>query len=152
MTTTNYQDILNESWDNIQQVAVLPIGCWLLRCRNASMQPPKGEGKSPSALFVYEAVEPMEDVDQGALDELGKDYKYAENRIFKRFWVENGADKDAIRAHIEKHGISCEGMTIGESLKAVKGLDVVAYLTQRQFTSGGETKVENEPQNFVAAD
>ncbi len=150
----NYMDILNESWDNIQEVVTLPIGSWLLRTRNASLQPPKSEGGNPSILFVYEPKEPMQDVDQSALDELGSDYNYSENRVFFRVWLETGADKDRLRQHISRHGIDMTGMTIGESLKAVKGTEVVAYLSQKQVTNKttGETRLENEPQNFVEAE
>ena len=150
----NYADILNESWDNIQEVVVLPIGSWLLRTRNASLQPPKTEGGNPSVLFVYEPKEPMQDVDQEALDALGADYNYSENRVFFRVWLETGADKDRLRQHIMRHGVDLTGMSIGESLKAVKGTEVVAYLSQKQITNkgSGETRVENDPQNFVEAE
>ena len=152
-TPVNYQDILNESWDNIQEVVTLPIGSWMLRTRNASIQPPKTEGGNPSALFVYEPQEPMNDVDQAALDQLGADYNYSENRIFHRIWLETGADKDRLRQHITKHGVDLTGMTIGESLKAVKGTVVIAYLTQKLVTlKSGETRPENEAQNFTQAD
>src|SRR5687767_9942100 len=92
-SAVNYQDILNESWDNIQEVVTLPIGSWLLRLRNASIQPSKSEGGNASALFVYEPMEPMQDVDQGELDRLGTEYNFSENRVFHRIWLETGADK-----------------------------------------------------------
>jgi hypothetical protein len=98
-------------------------------------------------------MEPMQDVDQGELDRLGTEYNFSENRVFHRIWLETGADKDRLRQHIVKHGIDVTGMTVGESLKAVKGTQVVAYLSQKQVTTkAGETRIENEPQNFIVAD
>lgn len=154
MSSTDYQSILNESWNNIQESIVLPVGSWLLRCRNASIQPSKSAEGNPSALFVYEPKEPMADVSEEALKELGADYNFSENRVFFRIWLETGADKDGLRKHLAKHGVNTEGMTIGESLKAVKGTEIVAYLQQKQITNKqtGDTRVENDPQNFVVAE
>lgn len=149
----NYEDILNQSWDNIQEAAVLPVGSYLLRARNASFQPSKDADKSSTVLFVYSPKEPMDDVDSNELAALGADYDISENRIFARFYVETAADWNSVREHLKKHGIDPAGKSIADSLKAVKGTEVIAYLGQRQFqNAAGEQKVDNNPTQFAAVE
>lgn len=146
----DYKDILSQSWDNIQEAHVLPVGSYLIKGRNASFQPSKEEGKSPAVMFVYAAKEPMDDVKTEELEALGTDYDITENRIFKRFYIETGADWDAVRKHLEKHGVSTKGRSIEDSLKAFKGTEVIAYLEQRNFTTkAGEAATSNEPTTFA---
>lgn len=146
----DYEDILSKSWDEIPEVQTLPVGSWLLRARNASYQAPKSADASPAVLFVYTAKEPMEDVDSEELSKLGDNYDISANRIFSRFFVQDAADWDNVRKHLAKHGIDTKGQSIEESLKQVKGREVIAYLGQRSFTTNaGETKEENTPSNFV---
>jgi hypothetical protein len=149
----NYEDILETSWDDVPQVKLLPVGSWLLKVRNASFQPPKKEDQSPSVLIVYTAKEPMDDVSDEELAELGEDYDFGENRLFVRFWIETGADKDNLRKHIEKHGIETKGMTFAETLKALKGNEVIAYVAQKSFqNAAGVSVVENTATNFQVAE
>lgn len=149
----NYEEILDTSWDDIPEVQLLPVGSWLLKVRNASFQPPKKEDQSASVLIVYTAKEPMDDVSDDELRALGEDYDFGENRLFQRFWYETGADKDNLRKHIEKHGVETKGLTLAESLKALKGMEVVAYVSQKSFqNNAGVTGVENVASNFQAAE
>lgn len=148
---SDYADILSKSWDEIPETQVLPTGSYLLRARSASYQASKSEEGSPAVLFVYSAKEPMEDVDNEEFEKLGENYDIGANRIFSRFYVNDTADWDNVRKHLAKHGIDTKGQSIEESLKQVKGRDVVAFLGQRTFTTNaGETKTENNPSNFVA--
>jgi hypothetical protein len=147
----NYEDILNRSWDEIPEVQALPVGSYLLRARNASYQPAKDADKSPVVLFVYQVKEPMDDVDTAELAALGDNYDIGENKIFHRMYVDDNAAWDAVRQHLAKHGIS--GGTIAESLKAFKGQEVIAYLSQRQYTdAAGEQKVQNNAGPFAAVE
>lgn len=131
---SDYADIANLSWDEIQAPALLPVGSYLLKSRNASYQPSKEEGKSPTVMFVYQPKEAMEDVKSDELDELGADYDISENKIFHRFYIEDGSSWDVVRKHLEKHGVTVEGGVL-ETLKKFKGTEVVAYLDQRSFTN-----------------
>ena len=148
----SYADILNQAWDEIPEPVVLPVGSWLLKGLNASYRPPKDEGKNPHILFVYEVKEPLNDVSDAELAELGDNYDFASNRVFYRMWIENANDFNSIKRHLAKHGVDTEGKTVGDSLKGFSGTEVVAYLTQRQFTTAaGDVVEENSATEFATA-
>lgn len=147
---SDYADIASMSWENIPEPKVLPVGSYLLRGRNASYQPSKEEGKSPTFMFVYSVKEPMDDVDAEALSGLGEDYDLASNQIFFRIYVETAADFAKVRRHLALHGVEAKG-DIKETLKKFKGTEVVAYLNQKQFTDRqGETRTDNNAETFAA--
>ena len=144
-----YSDILKKSWDELPEPQVLPTGSWRLRLSNATYQPAKSADKTDVVLFVYSPQEPMADVNESELAALGAEYDVQSNRIFSRFFVADNADWQRVRKHIIKHGIKAEGK-IEKSLKDLKGTDVVAFLTQRTFTTdAGDTVTTNEAQNFA---
>lgn len=146
---TDYADIVKGSWDEIPEVQVLPTGSWLLRGRNATYQPAKGEG-SPSVLFVYGVKEPMDDVDNTELSKLGDNYDVEANKIFTRFFIGDNSDWDKVRKHLEKHGVSTKGKSIADSLKEFQGAQVIAYVDQRSFTNNaGQSQTENTASNFT---
>lgn len=145
----DYADILNTSWDNIPEVQVLPEGSWLLRGRNATYQAAKSADGSPVVLFVYQAKEPMDDVDAAQLAALGDNYDIAANRIFFRFYINDNSSWDGVRKHLAKHGVDPKG-TVKESLDAFKGTEVIAYLSKRSYkTNAGEDAESNEPSQFA---
>lgn len=147
----NYEEILNRGWDEVPEVKVLPEGSWLLAGRNAAYKEPEGDS-NPFLMFVYEPKEPMDDVDTDALDELGADYDFSNNRLFFRMWLETSADWDKVRKHLVKHGIDVSG-SIKDSLDAFKGTEIVSYLEQRSYTdNAGEPQVTNDPTQFAKAD
>jgi hypothetical protein len=145
----DYADILNKSWDEIPEVVPVPKGSYLLKGQNATFQPAKGEDGSPSVLFVYRVKEPMDDVDTGELAALGDNYDLEANRIFTRFWINDGSDWDKVRKHLTKHGVPLKG-NIADSLKEFKGAEVVAFVDQRNFTdNAGQSQTENTAANFT---
>lgn len=147
----SYEDILNQSWDDIPEIKPLPVGSYLLRGRNASYKPGKGD-TSAYFMFVYSVKEPMSDVNDEELAELGNNYDVTENRIFHRIWVETGADMDAVRRHLVKHGVNTDGKSLGDSLKDFKGREIVAYLDTRTYeNAAGEVVVTNDAANFAEA-
>lgn len=144
-----YADILKRQWSDVPKVKVLPTGTYRLKGKNATYQKAKGEG-NPSFLFVYEPKQPMDDVDEAQLAELGANYDLANNRVFVRFWYETSRDLDAIRDHLAKHGIDVENTSIEDSMKAFKGSEVMAYLDRKTFTdNAGEQKEDNEAKTFA---
>lgn len=144
----DYASILKKSWDEIPPVKVLPTGSWLLRGQNATYQEGKGDN-SPTVLFVYKAKEPMDDVSSEEMDALGDNYDVSANRIFVRFFISDNSDWDKVRKHLAKHGIDAKG-EIGDSLKAFKGSEVVAYLGTRTYTdNAGEEHEDNTASSFT---
>lgn len=147
--SNDYTDIANTSWENIPEPKLLPDGTWRLRLRNASYQPSKDEDKSPTVLFVYNAKEAMSDVSEDELTKLGQNYDVEANRIFTRFYVNDASDWANVRKHLEKHGVKPEGNII-QSLKIAKNAEVLAYLSQRNFTANGEVREENVATSFAS--
>lgn len=150
---SDYADIANLSWDEIQEPKTLPVGTYLLKARNASYQPAKEADKNPVVLFVYAPKEPMEDVKSEEIEALGSEYDISENKIFARFYIEDGSSWAQVRRHLEKHGVEVEGSVL-ESLKKVKGTEVLAYLEQNSFMDKrtNEVRTGNNPTEFASVE
>jgi len=146
-----YDDILNRSWDDMPEAGLLPVGSWVITARNGAYLPPRDKTNA-RVIFFYKAKEPMDDVDPDALAELGitsGEYDLGMNEITYTIWIEGPRDWQKVKAHLELLGVDPEGLTLKESLKAVKGADVVAFLDQNSFTRRDGTKVdENRPTSF----
>lgn len=149
---SDYAEIANLSWDEIQESQPLPVGTYLLKARNAVFQPSKEADKSPVVMFVYVPKEAMEDVKTEELEALGPDYDIGENKVFQRFYIEDGSSWDQVRKHLVKHGIEVEGK-IEDTLKKVKGTEVLAYLNQNTFTRrDGTVGTGNNATEFAAVE
>jgi hypothetical protein len=146
----DYEEILNKSWDEIPSPQVLPVGSYRLKVKGASYKEAKSSGTNDYVLFVYQAVEPLEDVDADALAELG-DYDISQNTLFFRIWIEAYADWDDVRKHVVKHGIELvPGETPKETLARMKGAVVIAWLDQRTYENkAGDTVEDNDPMQFA---
>ena len=151
----SYDDILDRSFDELQDDKLLPSGLWVLRLRNAHFMPPRQEGKSAQVLFFYYPVEPTDDVDQDELDALGEDYDFSENQIVFTAWIEgNRSWKDMMR-HLKKHaGVDWDAGSIREIIKkGVKGSEVVARLGSETYENNfGELVEKNTASDFRPLD
>jgi hypothetical protein len=148
----DYASILTQSWDEVPTVKLLPGGSFQLKCLGASVKPPKSADKSASVQFIYQPLEPLDDVDEVGLSQLGADYDFSSNRIFHRMWLKDGSDLQRIRTHLAKHGVTTAGMTVEQSLKAVKGSTVIGLVGVRTYTAdSGEVVEENTLTSFIEA-
>ncbi len=149
---SDYAEIAELSWDEIQEPKPLPVGTYLLRARNAVFQPSKDADKSPVVMFVYVPKEAMADVKTDELEALGPEYDIGENKIFARFYIEDGSSWDQVRKHLAKHGVTASGK-IEDTLKKVKGTEVLAYLDQNTFKrKDGSNGVGNNATEFAAVE
>ena len=132
---SDYADIANLSWDNIQEPKLLPRGSYLLRLRNVSYQEPKDSGQNGVVMFVHVPKEPMNDVSDAELAELGEDYDISENKVFTRVYIEDGTSWRRVRDILANHGFEVSGGVI-ESLKAASKakLEVIGFLDRQAFT------------------
>lgn len=150
MAEADYSDILTKSWDEIPEPKTLPNGSYRLKGRNASFLPAKDDNSNPRILFFYSVKEPMDDVDQDALDALGPDYDMEENDVVATFWLQKSKDYANVKAHLKLHGVDVSG-NIQDSLKAFKGSEVNAFLTSETFTNAqGQLVEQNKPTAFTA--
>jgi hypothetical protein len=146
----SYTDIANLSWNDIPDVKTLPDGSWLLKARSASFKPSTDPEKSPVVMIVFNAKEPMDDVRSEDLEGLGKDYDVSANTIFHRIYIENFSDWKRVKDVLAKMGVDTEGKSVPDSLKEVKGKEIIAALKTRNFTrADGEPGEENNITAFV---
>jgi hypothetical protein len=154
MSDTDYDDILNQSFDDLQDDKILPLGDWVLKLRNAAFIPPKSENSNARVLFFYTPVEPV-DVDETEMGALGEDYDFTENQIVFQVWIEGNRSWRDVKSHLGRHkGVDLTGGTIRDVLKkGVKGAEVMAYLDERSFENAfGELVTENSPSRFRPLD
>ena len=151
--TNSYQDILKRGMDEVPDLKPLPTGTWLLKVLGApKFQPPKEEGRSGQVMFVFQPVEPGDDVDADEIEALGANYDTAGNRIFHKPWVETSADWAAIRRLLVKLGADASD-NFEDAFKAVKGATVYADVGYRTYTNNaGEVVEENTASNFQAVE
>ncbi len=155
MTETTYDDILDKSFDDLQDDKLLPLGNWMLRLRNAAFLPPRQEGQSARVLFFYTPVEPTGDVDVDELEALGEDYDYSENQIVFQVWIEGNRSWRDVLTHLKKHaGVDFTVGSIREVLKkGIKGSEVIAELDERTYeNSFGDLVSENNAKAFRPID
>lgn len=138
---SDYAEIANLSWDNIQEPKVLPLGSYLLKLKNVSFQPSKDQDKSPVVLFIHQPKEPMDDVKTEELEALGKDYDISENKTFTRIYIEDGSSWDQVRKLLAKHGVDVSG-SVPDSFKKAKGTEVIGFLETRNFQRQDGTQGE----------
>lgn len=148
---SNFASIMDQSWENIPEIKLLPVGSYRLRNRGAQYKEPMKEGGDPFILYIYQVVEAMSDVDEAALAALGDNYDLKGNRVFVRQYINDSSDWQQVRNFLAKHGVEAKG-DINTTLKEMKNKEAVAYLDQRSFTSmAGEARTENSasPASFV---
>ncbi len=151
MADQTYDDILDRSFDELQDDKILPLGTWNLRLRNTHFKQPSTEGQSAQVLFFYHPIEPTGDVDVEAMEALGENYDYTENQIVFKVWIEGNRSWRDLMNHLKKHiGIDWTAGSIREVLKkGCKGAEVMAELGERTYENNfGELVVENVPSNF----
>lgn len=150
----DYDDILNKSFDDLQDDKVLPTGDWILRLRNGAFVPPREQGKSGKVLFFYRVVEPGDDIDPSDLDALGDNYDYTENEVVFTVWVEGSKDWKDVRNHLRKHkGVDFDGTILDVVKKGARGAEVLARLDEETYeNSFGEIVPRNKAGNFRALD
>lgn len=148
---TNYADIANLTWDALPEGKLLPIGSWRLKGKAMKLMEAKEEGKNPFILYIYKATEPMDDVDEASLAELGEDYDYGLKPVFVRQFIEDASSWKQVKDRLALHNVvPQEGESIPDTMKRFRGSEVIAYLDQREYTNNAGILVqENVASNFT---
>lgn len=139
---SDYADIANLSWDEIQEPKPAPNGTYLLKGSNAVFQPAKEEGQNPVVMFVHNVKEAMDDVVVSELEALGADYDLTQNKVFTRIFIEDGSSWKKVQDILNKSGVETTGKVL-DDLKKVKGSEVLGYLVISRFTRKDGTPGEN---------
>lgn len=134
---TDYEKITETCWDDIQPPKLLPTGSWELKVLSMKEQPSKKEGGKTQVLVAVQPIEPMSDVPEDALAELGDDWTKEVENIFMRFWFESAADKQRVRQFLTVLGVELKGLSIADSFKAAKDATFIGYINTESYTDGG---------------
>lgn len=152
MSTMDYDDLLNMTWDGIPEPQLLPDGGWLLTAKNAAFVKSKEADKSHKILYSYSAKAPVA-VAEDLLDELGE-YDITINDLVYTQYIENAADWDKVRKFVALHGVEMEGALFDSNGKLAfnkkfRGTEVVATVGQRSYDNdAGETIWQNTLSKF----
>ncbi len=147
----DYEDLLTRTRAETPTLSTLPVGSYRLKSRGARFQKAKDSDKNDSVMFIYSAMEPLEDVDVEELGALG-DYDISQNKLYFRVWIESETDWAGFWSHVDKHGELGLGPDASrkEAMDTVKGAEIIAWLDQRTFTNkAGDTVDTNDPVNFA---
>lgn len=154
MSDDSYEAILSRSVEDIPEPVLLPAGSWVLKATSAAkFVPPKSETDTPVVLFVYEPTEDLDDVDKDAVQELrDADYDFGNNPLFYRIRINRESDWKKVVEHIKLHGVDTEGLTVKESLAAVKSARIIGAVTVRSYTKKpeGTLVTTNDVAQFAA--
>ncbi len=148
----DYAALADVVYSELPDEKLLPDGTWLMAGRNAAYMPPKEESKA-RLTFFYNAKEPMDDVDEGELAELGDDYDYTENDATYVIFIEGAKTwKKKVYPFLALHGIvpEDENENIKDTLKRFKGAEVYATLGQREYEDrDGQTQKQQTMSHFA---
>lgn len=157
MSVSNYDDILNRTWEDVPEPVLLPGGGWLFKGQSAGLVKPREEGEGKlKVIFNYKAVRPVT-VAEDLLDELG-DYDFTINDLSFTIFLESAADWDKVRKHLAIHGVEMKGSILDENgklafNKAFRDSEVVAEVSQRSYENrDGDTIWQNSLSKFQAVD
>ncbi len=149
----DYEALLDRTRAETPTLELLPTGSYRLKhSGNAKFTQAKEDGKNDSVMFIYSAMEAMEDVDADALAALG-DYDISQNKLFFRVWIESEVDWANFWSHVDKHGDLGLGPDASrkEAMAAMKGTEIIAWLEQRTFQNkAGDMIDTNDPVNFAS--
>lgn len=146
----SFEQLLERGSAEVPKVRSLPSGTWLLKLR--SKPTPKGKNKpdgKDSVMFVLQAMEATDNVDEQELQALGPDYDIKANRIFHRVWLGDGSDWDQLRNVLIAFGASSDFESFTEAFEEATGGEVYADLKTRYWKDdSGADREENVASNF----
>lgn len=146
----DYDDLLNQTWEDLPEPAPLPGGGYLIKGTNAAFVKAKEEGQSHKVLLTYKIKEPVT-VDADQLADLGEDYDFSVNEATFTIWIESPADWQKVRDHLAIHGVELTGKLFTDNgklafAKDFRGAEVIAEVGVRYYQKNGE----NVPQNTLS--
>lgn len=148
----DYDDLLNQTWEELPENKNIPAGGWLLKGTNVALIKPKEEDQDLKVLFTYNPKEPIS-VPQDLLDDMG-DYDFTGNDIQFTVYIRRASDWNDVKAHLAKHGVELSGALLNEAgklafAKAFRGTEVIADIGERSYqNAAGDTVWQNTASKF----
>ncbi len=148
--TESYEETLNRTRAETPTLQLLPVGSYRLKHTGKAKFLEAKDDKNDCVMFIYSAMEPLDDVDAEELAALG-DYDISMNTMFFRVWIEKATDWADFWTHVDKHGVVLgPDATLKEGMDAVKGSEIIAWLDQSTFQNkAGDMVDTNDPVNFA---
>jgi len=153
MSEQSYEEMLNESMDDIQEPQLLPTGSYLMRIAGFNPRPGK-DGKKATILVIFSPVKAMEDVDDEALEELGADYDIGISRVSHTVWYGDASERASAKRTFRLFGINPEGKTLAEVKELAKDAMVVGNTVHETYTdkNSGELVTKSKIVGFAPAE
>lgn len=153
---TNYVETLNKQWGDVPKDVVLPAGAYRLKLKKAKKVEPQGEDESFKPRYMYQIVEPCEDVDAEAFAAIPKKDIDALT-LFYTPWMSNGNDYRQMTEHLLKHGVNIsKAKDRWEALEIVSQAqpEIIGYVEPVKFTykrgpKAGQIEDRNELKEFA---
>lgn len=156
MSNDSYDDILNRSFNDIpENDPLLPDCKAILRIRNATFMPPKGDsGKGAKVLVYMNATEVLEGADEDELTAALGDTPIEEVDVVSQFWADKNRDWRTIKAFLATAGVDVtSGKALIDELKDCAGRSVVGDVRTRSYVNAmGVEVTSNEASNFEAVE
>lgn len=149
----DYDDILNQTWEDVPEPQLIPNGGWLIAGSTVALVKAKEEGKPHKVLFTYKPKQPVS-VPQDLLEDMG-DYDFSVNDLTFTIFVEAPSDWDKVRRHLDVHGIQLKGRIVDDKgklsfAKEFRGAEVIANVDERTYEAQDGVHVQNTLSKFQA--
>ena len=138
--STEYQDILSRARSEIPEPVDIPAGLWRLQAiAGKYTEETSDEELMAEGMIVFKPIEPDDTVDEELVALFADSLEGA--RIFHRYWLRDLRDAQTLNRLFDTLGMD-RSLTIREAVAAVKGYEVMAYVTVKPDP-------ENLERNFI---
>ncbi len=130
MSDFEFDDILESSFDEVEEPKTPPSGTWELEVISGKLRKRNGENGGPigEASFACKLVKALDDVNDAQLTEFG-DNGIEVSRVYHQIGIWERRDEWNIKRFLEKVlGVSTEGLSKSEGVAAAKGYHFTAFL------------------------
>lgn len=154
MSDVNYDNLLNESLDNIPKEVLFPAGLYLLRCRGARFMAPKDAEQKPRLFVNFTVKAPMDDVDMAEWNALNEADREG-TEVLTVYNLVNAYDYSRVFDLAEKLGLNkADYKTKKDLFDAFAKRECIGYIKTRTYADkqSGEQRSANDVSNFAAVE
>lgn len=127
MSASDYDDILNRARKEIPEPVDVPLGTWKLQAVSGTFDK-SDEEYIALGWIMFKLIEPQDDVDEELFNEFAVDTMES-YRVFFKYWLKDLRDVNDLNKVFDAMGM--ENDTLEETIKSVKGFEVMANVYQK---------------------
>jgi hypothetical protein len=145
---TDFEDLLDKSFDDIAEPPLVPTGGWIIQGIGNNYKP-ASEGEAAKVNLGFTLVRPTDDVDPEKLAEVGDEWKGM--RFWKRYTMEGPQDRWAITRDLRTLGVEGSA-SLKEMLrngKLIKGRQAVGVVGVNSYTRANGDRVTESRINSI---